>query len=187
VAADFPAAAVASPAAVHQEAGDMSIARIIRHLFAEGSGHRHFPSSVLDAIQHAIAAGEQRHQGQVCFVVEGALPLGDLWHGRTARERAQAVFARQRIWDTEHNSGVLIYVLLPDRAIEVVADRGIAAKVDHAVWESICAQMQTRFAAGEFEHGAIDGVMAASGLLATHFPRGDGTRSNELADRPVIL
>jgi len=165
----------------------MNIARMIRHLFAEGSGRRRFPISALDAIQHAIAAGERRHQGQVCFIVEGALPLGDLWNRRTPRERAQDVFARQRIWDTEHNCGVLIYVLLPDRAIEVVADRGIAARVDRSAWESICTQMQQRFAAGEFERGAIEGVVAASALLAIQFPSGDGARSNELPDRPVVL
>lgn len=165
----------------------MNLARIFRHLFSEGSGRRHFPARTLDAIQQAIAAGEQHHQGQVCFVIEGALPLGELWRDRTPRERAHEVFARLRVWDTEHNSGVLVYVLLADHAIEIVADRGIAARVDEARWNSICAQIQKSFAAGDFERGAVAGVRAVGDVLAQHFP-GDGTpRANELPDRPVVL
>jgi uncharacterized membrane protein len=165
----------------------MNLARIFCHLIAEGSAHRHFPSRVLDAIQKATAAGELRHKEQVCFAVEGALPLRELWRGRTPRQRAHEVFAHLRVWDTAHNSGVLIYVLLADRAIEIVADRGIAAKVAESEWESICTQIQQRFAAGEFERGAVEGVTAVSDILAKHFPV-DGTPSaNELPDRPVLL
>ena len=165
----------------------MDIARICRHLFAEGTARRRFPAPVLDAIQQAIAAGERRHQGQVCCAIEGALPLAELWRGRTARQRAADVFARLRVWDTQHNSGVLVYVLLPDHAIEIVADRGIAASVDAQAWESICTQMQQRFAAGEFERGAVEGIGAVGELLARHFPATEGARGNELSDRPVML
>ncbi len=165
----------------------MNLARIFRHLFAEGSARRHFPLPVLDAIQKATAAGELRHKEQVCFAAEGALPLGELWHDHTPRQRAHEVFAHLRVWDTEHNSGVLIYVLLADHAIEVVADRGIAAKVDEAEWRSICTQMQQRFAAGDFERGAVEGVTGVSDILAQHFPA-DGTATpKELPDRPVVL
>jgi uncharacterized membrane protein len=165
----------------------MGATRILRHTFAEGSARRKFPARTLDAIQHAIAAGEKRHAGQVMFAVEGALPLRDLARGRSARQRAHEVFAHLRVWDTKHNSGVLIYVLLADHAIEILADRGIAAKVDEAEWKSICAQMQQRFAAGEFERGAVDGVRAVADILAKHFPADGTSRDNELPDRPVVL
>jgi uncharacterized membrane protein len=165
----------------------MDIARIVRHLCAEGSARRRFPESTLLAIQQAIAAGERTHAGQVCIAIEGALPLSDLLRGRTSRERAAQVFAHLRVWDTQLNSGVLIYVLLPDRAIEIVADRGIAARVDAQQWQAICIQMQERFAAREFERGAVEGVNAVSALLAQQFPADAASRSNELPDRPVLL
>jgi uncharacterized membrane protein len=165
----------------------MDFARIFRHLIAEGSARRHFPERVLDAIQQAVAAGELRHQEQVCFAVEGALPLRELWRGRTPRERAHEVFAHLRVWDTEHSSGVLVYVLLSDRAIEIVADRGIAAKVAEPEWVDICTRMQAHFAIGEFERGAVEGVTAVSDILARHFPLDGTARVNELPDRPVLL
>jgi len=165
----------------------MGVMRTLRHLFAEGSARRRFPARILDAIQHAVADGEKRHAGQVMFAVEGALPLRDLARGRSARARAREVFAHLRVWDTRHNCGVLIYVLLADHAIEILADRGIAAKVDESGWKSIAAQMQARFAAGEFERGAIDGVSAVGELLAKHFPADGTSRGNELPDRPVVL
>jgi uncharacterized membrane protein len=165
----------------------MDIKRICRHLLAEGSGRRHFPQSTRTAIQQAIAAGERTHAGQVCIAIEGALPLSDLLHGRTSRERAAQVFAHLRVWDTERNCGVLIYVLLPDRAIEIIADRGITARVDARQWQDICIQMQECFAAGEFERGAVEGIHAVSALLAQHFPGDAASRPNELPDQPVLL
>lgn len=165
----------------------MTMLRAFRHLLAEGSAHRRFPPHLLDAIQHAVARGERTHVGQVMFAVEGALPLRDLARARSARERAREVFAHLRVWDTAHNCGVLVYVLLADHAIEILADRGIAARVDAAQWQSICAQMQQRFAAGEFERGAIEGVSAVAEILARHFPADGTARDNELSDRPVVL
>jgi uncharacterized membrane protein len=165
----------------------MNIARFFPHLIAEHFVRWRFPSVVLDAIQRAIAAGERQHQGQVCFAIEGALPLRALAHGRTARTRAHEVFAHLRVWDTEHNSGVLIYVLLADRAIEIVADRGIATKVTETEWMDICKRMQTHFAAGEYERGAVEGVSAVSAILARHFPADGRPKQNELPDRPVTL
>ena len=165
----------------------MDAARIIRHLCAEGSGRRQFPSRVLDAIQHAVASGERTHQGQVCFAIEGALPLGELWRDCTPRERATQLFAHLRVWDTEHNSGVLIYLLLADRAIEIVADRGIAARVDQAAWAGICAQMRERLVARDYERGAVEGVGAVAALLAEHFPAQGGPSNNELPDRPILI
>ena len=165
----------------------MSVARIFRHLFAEGSGRRHFPAGTLDAIQRAVAAGEARHRGQVCFAIEGALPLRDLFAGRTPRQRAHEVFAHLRVWDTEHTSGVLIYVLLPDHAIEIVADRGIAARVEQREWQAVCDGVRAAFAAGEYERGACDGVDAVCAILARHFPANGAKKDNELPDRPVML
>lgn len=165
----------------------MGAIRMLRHVCAEGSARRQFPARTLDAIQHAVADGEKRHSGQVMFAVEGALPLRDLARGRSARARAREVFAHLRVWDTKHDSGVLIYVLLADHAIEILADRGITAKVAETEWQSIAARMQARFAAGEFEQGAIDGVNAVGALLAKHFPADGAPRDNELPDRPVLL
>jgi uncharacterized membrane protein len=164
----------------------MSVIRLFPHLVAEYAMRRHFPARTLDSIQHAIADGESRHDGQVCFAIEGALRLGAVLRGVTPRQRAEDVFSHLRVWDTQNNSGVLIYVLMADRAIEIVADRGIAAKIPESQWKSICVQMQNRFAAKEFERGAIDGVSAVSDLLAQHFPPVSG-KTNELPDRPVLL
>jgi uncharacterized membrane protein len=165
----------------------MDIARIGRHLVSENAARRRFPDAALDAIQKAIAGGEARHLGQVCFAIEGALPLRQLLHGRSARERAQEVFAHLRVWDTQHNSGVLIYVLIADHAIEIIADRGIAARVAESEWSAICTQMRERFVAGEFVAGALTGVAAVSDLLALHFPANGERVANELPDRPVRL
>jgi uncharacterized membrane protein YgcG len=165
----------------------MAIARIAKHLVSENAAHRLFPDAALDAIQKAIATGEQRHQDQVCFAIEGALPFFDVVRGRSSRVRAHEVFAHLRVWDTQNNSGVLIYVLAADRAIEIVADRGIAVRVADAEWTAVCNRMRQRFLAGDFVQGALDGVNAVSDILAKHFPA-DGTRvANELPDRPILL
>lgn len=161
--------------------------RILRHLFDSGAVRRRFPSRVLDAIQQAIAATERHHAGQIVFAVEGVMPLRELVRRCTARARAHAVFGHLRVWDTHHNTGVLIYVLLAERAIEIVADRGIAAKVDAPEWESICIRMQQRFAAGQFEQGAVEGVNAVGDVLARHFPADGSAKTNELPDRPIVL
>ena len=161
--------------------------RIWRHLTTEHwSARRAFPPSVLDRIRAAIAAGEKRHAGQVCFAVEAALPLPLVLKGERPRERAIEVFSRLRVWDTEHNSGVLVYVLLADRDVEVVADRGIHARVGDAAWQKICRTMEAAFGERRFADGAVAGIEAISALLAEHFPRA-AAGDNELSDQPVIL
>jgi uncharacterized membrane protein len=147
---------------------------------------RIFPAKVLAAIEQAIRAGEATHSGQVRFVVEGALDGATLFKGHSARERALDIFSQLRIWDTAHNNGVLIYLLLADRKVEIVADRGIDARVGAAGWEKICAEMERDFKAGNFEAGVIQGIEAVSRELAVHFPphRGD---ENELPDAPVVM
>jgi uncharacterized membrane protein len=165
----------------------MGIKRIGKHLLAHRWRERRiFPPKVLAAIEAAIKAGEATHSGQVRFVVEGALDGAPLFRNQPARERALDVFSQLRIWDTAHNNGVLIYLLLADRDVEIVADRGIDAKVGAAGWEKICREMETDFRAGDFERGVIKGVEAVSRELVTHFPR-SGAGPNELPDAPVVL
>ncbi len=137
-------------------------------------------------IGSAIAAGEQTHSGQVRFVVEAALPLSLVLREQKPRARALDVFSRLRIWDTEDNIGVLIYVLLADKAVEIVADRGIHRRVGDAAWRSICRTMEAAFRGGRFEDGAVAGINAINALLAEHFPR-RGAGPNELSDQPVLI
>ena len=165
----------------------MSIRRITRHLLQHHWRARQvFPKGVLDRIEQAIKRGEAMHSGQVRFVVEGALDGGPLFRNQPARERALDVFSQLRIWDTAHNNGVLVYLLLADRDVEIVADRGIDAKVGTAGWEKICTEMEIDFRAGNFERGVIKGIEAVSREMAKHFPRAGGG-PNELPDVPVVI
>ena len=158
-----------------------------RHVFDIALAKRHFPASTLDAIQHAIAASEQKHLGEICFAVEGSLPFAEVLRSRGARERAHAVFAHLRVWNTAHNSGVLVYILLAEHAIEIVADRGIAAKVTEDEWRQVCTLMQASFAKGDYQAGAIAGVDAITTILVRHFPSDGKSNRDELPDRPVLL
>jgi uncharacterized membrane protein len=165
----------------------MGIGRIGKHLIQHRwKARRLFPRRVLDAIEQAIEAGETTHAGQVRFAVEGALDGAPLFRDQPARERALDVFGQLRIWDTAHNNGVLIYLLLADRQVEIVADRGISDKVGAAGWEAICVAMEADFAAGHFERGAIMGIEAVSAQLARFFPK-YGESRNELPDAPVVI
>ena len=161
--------------------------RWISHLFLDHFAvRRAFPRPTLAAIEQAIATQEKRHRGELRFAVEGGLPVARLFMRQSSRDRAVEIFGRLRIWDTEDNAGVLIYLLLADRRVEIVADRGIHARVGSAAWDAICGEMQSAFASGRFEAGAILGIEAISDLLATHFPPGD-ENPNELPDTPVVL
>ena len=165
----------------------MGIRRIGRHLLQHRWRlRRDFPPKVLAAIEQAIKAGEATHSGQVRFAVEGALDGAPLFRDLSARERALDIFSHLRIWDTVHNNGVLIYLLLADRNVEIIADRGIDAKVGAAGWEKICTEMEADFRAGKFESGVIRGIEAVSRQLAAHFP-GHGGGPNELPDAPVVI
>jgi uncharacterized membrane protein len=164
----------------------MNLGRFARHLLTDRTSvRRAFPREAMRAIENAIAEQERRHAGQLRFAVEASLPLSELTRGADARTRAVEWFGRLHIWDTEHNSGVLIYLLLADRRVEIVADRGIHGKVGSAAWEAICGEMQRQFARGQFERGVVIGVRAIGDLLAGHFPSA-GER-NELPDKPVVL
>jgi uncharacterized membrane protein len=165
----------------------MGIGRIGRHLLQHRWRERKiFPPKVLAAIEQAIKAGEATHSGQIRFVVEGALDGVPLFRDQPARDRALDIFAQLRIWDTAHNNGVLIYLLLADRNVEIVADRGIDAKVGAAGWQKICTDMEADFKAGTFESGVIKGIEAVSREMARYFPK-SGVGSNELPDTPVVI
>ena len=164
----------------------MSIKRIGKHLIEHHWRARLiFPPSVLARIEQAIKAGEATHSGQLRFVVEGALDGAPLFRNQSARARALDLFSQLRIWDTEHNNGVLIYLLLADRKVEIIADRGIDARVGEAGWQAICRGMEAEFRAGRFEAGVIKGIEAVSQQLATYFP--PQAPRNELPDAPVVM
>jgi uncharacterized membrane protein len=165
----------------------MGVGRIGKHLVEHHwRVRRAFPKDVLDRIEQAIKTGEATHSGQVRFVVEGALDGRPLFSGQSARERALDIFSHLRIWDTAQNNGVLIYLLLADRKVEIVADRGIDARVGAAGWRKICVAMEADFRTGNFAGGAIKGILAVSQELAAHFPR-QGAGPNELPDAPVVM
>lgn len=165
----------------------MDLKRFWRHVrMSPLKAARCFPAATLDAIQQAVAASEQRHRGEVCFVVEAELTTGQLWAEVSSRDRAREVFALHGVWNTEENNGVLIYVLLADRRVEIVVDRGVDARVDAAAWGEICRMMEGHFRAGRFQEGAIAGVQAVSALLEAHYPATSDGR-NEISDRPVMI
>lgn len=165
----------------------MTMTRILRHLFMPPwLVRRYFPRATMAGIARAIGASESSHGGELRFAVETSLDLLPLLHGQHARDRALEIFSRLRVWDTEHNSGVLIYLLLADRDVEIVADRGIAAKVGGEEWERICRLMEAAFRQGDFEAGVLAGIREVTALLVQHYPAG-AHNPNELPDQPVVL
>ena len=161
--------------------------RLLQHVVTDHTSvNRAFRASALARIEQAIAQGERTHRGQVCFAVEGALPPLRVLRRVTPRERALEIFGLLRVWDTEENAGVLVYLLLADRDVEIVADRGIDRCVGAAAWEAICRRMEAAFGESRYAEGVAQGIEEISALLARHFPRaGEGT--NELSDKPVVL
>ena len=165
----------------------MNIKRILRHLLTtHGHVNRAFPRQALSAIEKEIKASETAHVGEVRFVVEGALHSASLFKGQSAKERALEVFSQLRVWDTEHNNGLLVYLLLADRAVEIVADRGIHSKVGPREWEKVCRRMETAFRQANYEGGVIGGIQAVTQHLTQHFSA-SGAGKNELPDKPVVL
>jgi uncharacterized membrane protein len=162
--------------------------RLLRHrLFDEGDARRALPRDAQHRIETRVAASEARHTGQIRVCVEAGLPLGDVRRGASARDRAIAMFARLRVWDTEHNNGVLIYLLLAEHAIEIVADRALDRQVDVAEWQRVTGPMGAAFQDGRFEAGLNDAIDAVDALLVRHFPRAAGqAQANELPDAPVL-
>jgi len=165
----------------------MKLARLLKHLLLPGWWvHRVFARDDVAAIGTAIAASEKLHMGELRFVVEGPLPLSALWHDLSPRARAVELFASERVWDTAGNSGILIYLQLVDRRVEILADRGIAACVAQAEWDAVCRAMEASFRQGEWRRGALEAVTRAGELLVRHFPAGN-SNPNELPDQPLII
>lgn len=165
----------------------MNLARLLRHLLLpHWFVRRVFSRGDLSGIGAAIAACEKSHRGELRFVVEGPLPVSALWRDLAPRTRAVELFSQLRIWDTEENSGILIYVQLVDRRVEILADRGIAARVPQAEWNAICREMEASFRHGAWRGGALQAVAHAGDMLARHFPAGE-SNPNELPDQPLVL
>ena len=165
----------------------MNMARLFRHLLTPPWRVRlAFPPRTLHAIEAAIRECEKTHAGEIRFAVESDLHLFALLRGLSARARALDVFSQLRVWDTEHNNGVLIYLLLADHDVEIVADRGVHAHVGAEGWEKICRDMEASFRAGKFEEGVLHGIRAVGAHLTRHYPA-QGKGRNELDDKPVVL
>jgi uncharacterized membrane protein len=161
--------------------------RFLKHLTAaRWQIRRLFPKHSMRAIESAVYASEKLHMGELRFVVEAGLDWPDLLDDISSRERALEVFSHLRVWDTEHNSGVLIYLLLADRKVEIVADRGIDSRVGKTAWISICQDMENQFRTGNFENGVLHGVAAITALLQQHFPA-QAHNPNDLPNRPTVL
>jgi uncharacterized membrane protein len=167
----------------------ISLRRLLRHLASSPYAlRRRLPAGALERIAQAIHQAEAGHQGEIRFAIEAALPWSYLRRNAGARERALMMFSKLRVWDTEHNNGVLLYVNLADRAVEIVADRGVAAKVPRASWQAICHHARDHFRQGGIEAGAVEAIQAIGAVLAEHFPLAPGeSRGNELPDQPVVL
>jgi uncharacterized membrane protein len=167
--------------------------RLWRHLITDHNAVRKlFSPQALRHLEQATRHGEQLHHGQVRLAIEASLPLNAVRLGMTPRQRALQVFGQSGVWDTAANSGVLVYLLVADRAVEIVADRGIHAKVGDGVWRGICEKMEVAFREGKFTGGALSGLVDIGALLAVHFPRtssepGSGAEDNELPDAPMLL
>ncbi len=163
------------------------ILRFFNHLFSTPwSVHRHFSSASLQNIEQAIKHSECTHSGEIRFVVEAQLSPLEVIRGKQPRARALELFSHLQIWDTAANNGVLIYLLLADRDVEIIADRGIHHHVTNAGWEAICKHMEYMFRKGEFEQGVLYGIESIGEYLQRYFPE-NGANANELPDRPLIL
>ena len=164
------------------------IARMLKHRWLDESDTRKaIPPELVERLTRRIAASERRHTGEVRIYVEAGLPMSYLWRAATPRERAVALFGKLRIWDTEQNNGVLIYLLLAEHAIEIVADRGLRDKVDQQEWQRIVERMSDAFKQGQFEDGLTQALEEVSALLVAHFPaQGEAANANELPDDPVL-
>ena len=163
--------------------------RILKHRWLDERDVRHaLGADALARLQARVGSSEKRHSGEIRVCVEAGLPMSYLWRGAAARERAVAMFGELRVWDTENNNGVLIYLLLAEHCIEIVADRGLHRHVDAARWQALLGLMRTAFRAGEFEAGLNQAIDAIDALLAEYFALSDVQLNlNELPDAPLVL
>ena len=162
--------------------------RLLRHRWYDGQVRRIFPEHLLQDLAARVQASERQHTGQIRIAIEGGLPWSYLRRAASPRERAVMLFGKLRVWDTEHNNGVLIYLLLADHAIEIVADRGLARHVPAQQWQDIVARMAETFRSGQYAQGLALAIDEVNALLVQHFPaQGGEARRNELPDSPVII
>jgi uncharacterized membrane protein len=161
--------------------------RLMRHLTSTALRTRMlFSTSVLAQIEAAVAEAERQHSGEIRFAIETSLPLPSVWRGLTPRARALQVFAHLHVWDTHANNGVLIYVLRADRAVEIIADRGISARVSEAEWQGLCREVESQYREHRYAQGSVAAVAGAARLIGQHFAPG-GSGVNELPNQPVLL
>jgi len=164
------------------------LARLWRHRWSDDTRLRGLPPELLERLTARVAASERRHSGEIRICIEGGLPSSYIWRDAPARERAIMMFGKLRVWDTERNNGVLIYLLLAEHAIEIVADRGLAAHVDAQAWHAMTQRMGGAFREGRFEDGLTQALGEVSALLVAHFPLSEeDVDRNELPDAPVVL
>jgi uncharacterized membrane protein len=163
------------------------LSRALRHWKTSAAdGRRAFPQETLAEIARAISTGEQTHRGELRLIVEASMPFEAIWADVSNRQRALALFAEHGVWDTEDNGGVLIYVNLAERAVDIVADRAVGRRIDAATWQAVCQTMTDGFARGQFHDSTIAAVARVNELLRQHFPA-NGARTNELPDNPIML
>ena len=162
--------------------------RILRHRWLdESDSRRAIPQAMVQRLARRVAASEKRHTGEVRICVEAGLPMSYLWQGARARERAMMMFSKLRVWDTQHNNGVLIYLLLAEHAIELVADRGLNQRVSPGEWRAMVQQLETALREGRYEDGLTQALEEVSAVLVKHFPLAEGqTKPNELPDAPAL-
>ena len=172
------------------------LARLVRHRWSDGAVRKAIPADLLERLTRRVAASERRHTGQIRLCIEGGLPWSYLRRGASPRERAVTLFGKLRVWDTEHNNGVLIYLLLADHAIEIVADRALARTITPQAWQALIGQMRAAFREERYEDGLTQALAEVSALLVQHFPAdhsaphegaAGASPTNELPDAPLLL
>jgi uncharacterized membrane protein len=162
--------------------------RILAHRWYDDTDtKRALSAAAVEHLESQVTASERKHSGEICVCVESSLPMSYLWQRLTARDRALTMFGKLRVWDTEANNGVLIYLLLVEHHIEIVADRGLARLVPQAEWDALLDGMRGAFRAGRFEEGLREAIAGVDALLTRHFPLAPGAPNpDELPNRVWI-
>jgi len=169
-----------------------SIQRLFKHWFTgPREAARAFPLDALERLQQIITEGEQTHRAEVRLIIEAAMPLRKVWRGMSTRQRAIDLFGSYRVWDTEENNGVLLYLNLAEHQLELVTDRAAARAVTHEDWQKICDPMLAAFRQGAYEEGTAQGLRAIHRELHEVFPaqadQDGGTKDGGQCDAPVML
>jgi uncharacterized membrane protein len=163
------------------------LSRLFKHWFTtSAAGRKAFPAATLKAIETAITEGEPLHRAEVRLIVEPALATHMVLQQMTSRQRAVELFSHYRIWDTEENCGVLVYINLADHKVEIVADRAVGRLVSRADWHAVCQTMTHGFAQGAYHDSVVDALAQLNAMLKAQMPA-DGARANQLSNKPVML